>query len=439
MISERNNWHGRAIILIILMMTVVLLNSLAMARQTEDIDDEDFPVRKSSDSGGIYNQYARFIAGMSVQKGALAELQSKPAWVEYSRYFDQNWKNLSRRLFVPERDWADKELGAVASSERTVFYPFSGPDFANVNAFFPRARTYVLMALEPLGEIPKFPAMNDGQLRSWFNSMKNSLHDLLNINYFISDHMDAEIEKTEVKGVLPVLLFMLARNNAEVLEVNYWTMGMDGRVRELPALGTTAKEFPALATSDLDMNYIHGIRISFKSADSEEKQTLYYLRVNLYNQAFDRNGYFLNFLRRMAPFTTFTKSASYVMHMDKVSTARKFMLDMSRYIIQDDSGIPLRHFEQSLWNMKFYGHYVKPISAFSQNYQERLASVYREDKRIKSLPFGFGYYYKPGESNLMFAEKKFKDRRRDEAPFDNADKHFLYNFNTFFQRGQWGS
>ena len=361
--------------------------------------------------------------------------------MEYSRFFDRSWSNLNKRLLIPERRWAEKELGAAASSDSTVFYPFSGPDFANVNAFFPRARTYVLVALEPLGEIPKFAAMSDGQFKSYFQSMKNSLHDLLNINYFISSHMDAEIQGTEIKGVLPVLLFMLARNNAQVLDVRYWTMGLDGRVQEFPALGTTAREFPALGTTDLDLNNIQGIRIAFDAAGSEENhpQTLYYFRLNLYNQAFDRNRHFLSFLRGLAPFTTFMKSASYVMFDTKVSTARQFVLDQSRYIVQEDSGIPLKYFEPSLWSLRFYGHYVRPISAFSQDYQEALASIYKADKKIKPLPFGFGYYFNPGEANLMFAERRSMDRGRDEAPFSNSDgKHFLYN-NAIFQRRHWGS
>ncbi len=430
MISDRNKRHVRAIISILLLLTLFSTVDFAAARSPASIDKKPPPAGKSPDYGGIYNHYARFIAGMAVPQGALAAFQSRPAWVEYSRYFNQSWGSLDKRLLMPERQWAEKELGAVATSNSTVFYPFSGPDFANVNAFFPRARKYVLVALEPLGEIPKFAAMSDGEFKSYFQALKDSLRDLLNINYFISAHMDTQIEKTEIKGVLPVLLFMLARSNAQVLDVRYWTMGMDGRVRELPALGTTAREFPALATTDLDMTLIKGIRIEFKTADGDKDrpQTLYYFCLNLANQAFDRNRNFLSFLRRMGPFTTFMKSASYVMFDSKASAARQFVLDQSRYIVQEDSGIPLKFFEPSLWDLRFYGRYIKPISAFSQDYQEALASNYKADKKIKPLPFGFGYYFKPGEANLMFAEKNPKHRGINEDPSDDSDiKHFLYN------------
>jgi hypothetical protein len=441
MISDRNKLHVRAIVSILLILTLFPINDFATG-QPDATEKPPSPAGKSPDYRAVYNHYARFIAGMPVPQGELAAFQSRPAWVEYSRFIDQSWRNLNKRLLIPERGWAERELGAAASSGGTVFYPFSGPDFANVNTFFPRARTYVLVALETLGEIPKFAGMNDGQFKSYLQSMKNSLRDLLNINYFISAHMDAEIERTEIKGVLPVLLFMLARSNAQVLDVRYWTMDLEGKVQEFPAIGTTAREFPALGTTDLDLHNIQGIRITFDAAGSKgnHPQSLYYFRLDLSNGSFDRNRSFLSFLRGLGPFTTFMKSASYVMFDDKVSAARQFVLDQSRYIVQEDSGIPLKYFEQPLWTLRFHGRYVKPISAFSQKHQEALASVYKADKKIKPLPFGFGYYFNPGEANLMFAEKRRSmDRGRDEAPFNNSNgKHFLYN-NAILQRQHWGS
>ena len=440
--ADTNKWPGRAIIIsIVVVLTLFSINDFAAAQSPGALDNPFFSKEENPDVGGTFNDYARLIAGMDVSQSGLAPFQSKPAWAEYSRFFHRSWVNLDKRLLAPERSWSERELGAAASWDGAVFYPFSGPDFANVNAFFPKAKTYVLVAMEPLGDIPRFPAMTDVQFNSYLQSMKNSLHDLLNVNYFLSAHMDAQIENTEIRGVLPILLFMLARNKAKVLDVRYWTMGMDGEVRVLPALETTDREFPAIRTANMDMDNVAGLRIIFNGADSEENhpQTLYYFHVNLYNNGFNRNRYFLYFLRRLAPFTTFMKSASYVMFDPKTSAARQFVLDHSRFIVQEDSGVPLKYFEPSVWNLRFYGHYVRPISTFKEAYQEELAAIYKGDKKIKPLPFGFGYYYNPGEANLMFAERKSTDRRRDEDPFDNSDdRRFLYN-DAVFQRPNRGS
>jgi len=168
MISDRDKPQGRAIGSILLVLTLFLTNDPATARQPDAIEDPPSLAGKSPDDGGVYNHYARFIAGMAVPQGELAAFQRRPAWVEYSRSFDQSWRNLNKRLLIPQRQWAERELGAAASSDSSVFYPFSGPDFANIHAFFPRARTYVLVALEQLGEIRRFAEMNDWQFKSYF-------------------------------------------------------------------------------------------------------------------------------------------------------------------------------------------------------------------------------------------------------------------------------
>jgi hypothetical protein len=397
MTSEGKRRYGEAIISIFFLLRLFSSPDFAMAT-SDTVTIPAFPAGKTPEYSVAYNDFARFIAGMEVGQGPLAKLQSRPAWADYARFFDQSWEKLDKKQFTPIRQWAERELGAAASSSNTVFYPFSGPDFANAYAFFAQARTYVLVGLEPLGEIPDFAAMSDAQFDSYFIEMKKSLADLLNIDYFISAHMRAELQKTEIKGVLPVLLFMAARNNAQVLDVRYWVMKPDGTVRE----------FPALEAPDLDPGSVRGVRITFEAAGAQEgrPKTLYYFRLNLYNQSFEKNGHFLAFLKGLAPLTTFMKSASYVMHDPHVSVARQFVLEQSRYVVQEDSGIPVKYFDPALWNIRFYGVYARPISIFSRDYQEDLAAIYNADKNIKPLPFGFGYHFKTGEANLMFAEKK---------------------------------
>ncbi len=68
-------------------------------------------------------------------------------------------RGFTRGRLAPMREWASKELGSATAA--TVFYPFSGPDFVNVFALFPHAKTYLLIALEPVGEMPDFSARNE--------------------------------------------------------------------------------------------------------------------------------------------------------------------------------------------------------------------------------------------------------------------------------------
>jgi len=90
----------------------------------------------------------------------------------------------------------------------------------------------------------------------------------------------------------------------------------------------------------------------------------------------------------------------------QASSARKFVLDRSRYILQEDSGIPFRYFDPSAWAFQFYGTYSKPISTFKNEYQADLAKIYKTGGNITPLPFGIGYRFQVDTANLLFATRK---------------------------------
>jgi hypothetical protein len=175
-------------------------------------------------------------------------------------------------------------------------------------------------------------------------------------------------------------------------------MEPNGTIEQVPALDR-GKPGPPGA--------VPGVRIVFESADfPNQPQTLYYLRLNLYNSTFGRNVNLISFLKSFGPLITFMKSASYVMFDPHVSFARQFVLDQSRYILQEDSGIPFKYFDPSVWTLQFYGAYTPPISMFRNDYQAELAGVYATGSGVKPLPFGIGYHYKVNTANLLFATKK---------------------------------
>jgi hypothetical protein len=88
---------------------------------------------------------------------------------------------------------------------------------------------------------------------------------------------------------------------------------------------------------------------------------------------------------------------------------RNTIIAHSKNILQDDSGIPLSFFKDTVWNKTFYGTYDKPINLFRNKFQANLHKVYNDSLskvNIKKLPFGIGYDYKQNESNLMLFKKK---------------------------------
>jgi len=346
-----------------------------------------------------YEQYAALIAGIRTPKSMLAPLESSPVWAESANSFDHHWEKFDKMQLAPMKEWAARELARSMSSGFTVFYPFSGPDFIDPYTLFPGAGTYILIALEPIGGIPDFPAISQKDFDSFFADIQKSLHDLLNIDYFVSAHMHIGMESKELNGVLPFLLFFMAREKARILEVEYWFMEPDGTIQKVPGF-ESGKTGPKGA--------IPGVRILFESAGSpgNQPQTLYYFRLNLYNSTFRRNSHFISFLQNFGPFVTLMKSASYVMFEPKASMVRKFVLDQSSYVLQEDSGIPLRCFDPSVWALQFYGTYSGPLSTFKEDYQADLAKIYQTGRDIKPLPFGIGYRFQVDTANLLFATRK---------------------------------
>jgi hypothetical protein len=346
-----------------------------------------------------YAQYAALIAGIPSPRSILAPFESRPVWTEFAKFFDRSWVKYEKMQLAPMRDWAAEELDKSIPLGLTVFYPFSGPDFVNPHILFPGAETYILMALEPIGEIPDFQAMSEKDFDSFFTDVRRSFEDLLNINYFVTSHMYTGMESNELRGVLPFLLFFMAREKIHIINIEYWFMEPNGTIQQIPALNR-GKPGPA--------GSIPGVKILFESESSpgNKPQTLYYFRLNLYNATFRRNRHFITFLKSFGPLITFMKSAAYVMHEPKASIVRKFVLDQSRYVLQEDSGIPFRYLDPSVWSVQFYGTYHGPISTFQDFYQADLARIYETRGDIKPLPFGIGYRFQVDTANLLFATKK---------------------------------
>ena len=90
---------------------------------------------------------ARLLAGMMPSAdSALMPLTKDPAWQHHARFFDAAFAQLEQRQLSKIRTWSEANL---AAPRPTMFYMFSGPDFLYADAFYSKATTYVLSALEP--------------------------------------------------------------------------------------------------------------------------------------------------------------------------------------------------------------------------------------------------------------------------------------------------
>ena len=326
---------------------------------------------------------ARFLAGMPLPATSpLLLLTDNPSWQRHARFFDAAFGQLERGQLAGIRSWAAVNL---AAPKPTMFYMFSGPDLLYADAFYSKATTYVLSALEPVGAVPDLTRLPSGGVGPPLYYVERSLSTILSFSFFITKMMKTDLRAGELNGTLPLLYVFLARSGKTIRDVSLIALDETGAM---------------LAPTAAPRNATQGAKITFAGSDGEEK-TLYYFSTDLSNGGVKSSG-FLQFCQTLAPGNSLVKSASYLMHSPHFSTVRNFLLANSATVIQDDSGVPLASFDPKEWRLFPFGRYLGPIDKFPAMYQPGYAKLFENSQPMN---FGIGYRWRPNESNLLLAVK----------------------------------
>jgi hypothetical protein len=328
------------------------------------------------------NDQARFLAGLNVDGSDLEPLAREQAWQDHASEFHRAWADLEERQLAKIRTWMPSTLSHLHSDPSPLFYMFSGPDFLYANAFYPNASTYILCGREPVGVIPDVTDLKSEARSAALKNMRTALNAILSFSFFITADMKTDLTQTQLSGTLPVLYVFLSRMGCQIQEVKLVGLSATGELTQ-------------------EKSKTPGVQISFLGT-SGKPQTLYYFTTDVSNWAIKANPGFMQFCDKQGVGNGFAKAASYLMHMDEFSTVRDFLLNKTRHMIQDDSGIPFRFFKQPDWTLGLYGHYPGPIDLFKQHDQADLHAAFTDEK-TGDLPFGVGYQWRPGVSSLMVA------------------------------------
>jgi hypothetical protein len=313
-----------------------------------------------------------FLAGKPVRYGAiLSRLQQTVEYQEHQRELGSVWRQIARPRINRMKSWSDSELAAV-SGNGTILYPFGGPDLLHVNAMFPLARRYALMGLEPVGEVPPLESMPPGEVLGALAAFRQATRTQLQAGYFITKDMRSDLERSVLRGVTPILLCSVALTGGQVESISNFSAGGNP-----------------------------GVELRFRDA-AGMRHTAYYVAGDLSNSGF--KGGYRDWVAGLRGDVSYFKAASYLMHDARFSQTRDFILSQSRAILQDDSGIPFRHFGQG-WSFRYYGSYERPIELFAKHRQEDLAAAYAANP-ASPLGFGSGYHVNPWEANLLLAIKR---------------------------------
>jgi len=342
---------------------------------------------------------ASYIAGLNADP-VVADSQklSITAWENFGAALDVSWKRYDSTHIKPMQQWREQEMKEINDSIKTLFYPFSGPDILNAYTFFPNAKQHIMVGLEPVGTLPEFTSAAPGITPQYFSSVKNSLHAILSFSFFRTKSMAVDLHNKELDGTIHLMLLFLKRSGNSIVDIKPVNIDSGGKL----VVYTNFEE------QKKDTLKNPGVEIDFVDADSIVKK-VFYFSVNLANDQMGKNEGFVKFINDQAPYTTYLKSASYLMYKQYFSSIRDLILNNSQYVLEDDSGIPLKYFTESdLWDIRYYGTYKGTIPMFSAFYQNDLFKAYTDtvNNKVGNLSFGIGYKYKLGESNLLLAKKK---------------------------------
>jgi hypothetical protein len=345
----------------------------------------------NSIADGSFNHIARYWSGL--HDSANTKLEQFKEWKKFSADLDSSFSKLERKKFSVVETWAGTELQAVNKNINTVFYPFSGPDFYYANHLFPDAKRYIMVGLEPVGDARNLEHLNDTTLNVNLKKIENSLFSITNFGFFRTIAMKDNFNKQNLNGLLTLLYLFTERRGYEIVGLQRVVLTNDG----------TAKPYQLSDSVTMKKN-VKGVKMIISK--NNQRQELYYFSFDLSNGNYKLHPEFEKFVLSQKDFCTYLKAASCLMHKSFFSNIRNLILNNSTAVLQDDSGIPIQFFAKEKWNTTLYGMYTGTIDLFKGDEQPDLMQLYKDSSKVKPLPFGIGYKYFKGTSNLQLAVKK---------------------------------
>jgi hypothetical protein len=297
-------------------------------------------------------------------------------------------------------NFSDSELKDIRKEDMTLFYPFSGPDFINADTFFPEAGTTVMFGLEPVGNLPHMSEnITSDELNKLYKTIRRSIDSLEHLGYFMTFEMGRDLHMVaQLNGNLSIITLFMAQRGYQVLNVKKVTIDANGSIVD---------SIPGEVDNDNPKdNYISGGLIEYMKPDEYKARKLYYFSHDVSDEYLAKTPQLMKYFGTLNIDVAFFKAASYLCSWMK--GMRTFVLDNARNIVQDDSGIPLKYFEDDKWNKTFYGKYSRTLNKEFQKafFQQDLKAIYDKDTTIKPLDFKFGYNTRIKQDNIMVARRK---------------------------------
>jgi hypothetical protein len=327
------------------------------------------------------NSIARLMSGLPPTAAEHKSFAQGDAWQKHSGAMMYSWQRVRESRVSAMTAWRDSAISPNCPLGKTLFYPFSGPDFFNAYWLFPGCETYVMFGLEHPGKVPDVDAMTERQREHLIEDVRKATADLFRRNYFITDNMTRQLSTPHLRGVVPLVMVSMALSDLEILRD------------------------------------IKGVTVEFRAPGSPVVRRMHYFSLDATDKGLAHYPEFVDYLKSLAPTTTLIKSASYLLHNELFRTMGRTIAEVSGVIVQDDTGLPYATLAKG-WDLKLYGRYGVPIKPFGGAYQPELSKVWKA-QQPGPLPFTFGYQYNDSRderSHVMVARRVSAPATAGDAP-----------------------
>jgi hypothetical protein len=374
----------------------LLLSTLFM---TSCSGDESHTVHKSTGlpAGSlpvtsVYDTLSNDIA--SIISGKASERYINPyisadEWLAYSRQVEKEWSEVTRNKINPIQRWREKNLPGPLADSSALFYPFAGADFLYASTFFPNSSNYILIGLEPVGQLLRCDTMKKKPMVGYLQKIRAALYFPVQLGFFRTESMEKDLNSGNLDGTLPLLAFYIKRTKHVIRNISYFNLDTSGATINCPS-GKKAV----------------GVRVDICDTTLTNDRTVWYLSYDLSDQNLKKHKELLAFVKGFGRQNVFLKAASYLMFSPGFSAVRNHVLGNAGVVLQDDSGIPYRFFRPAIWDVTLYGTYTKTINMFEHKFQPDLEEAYKAQEKPHPVPFRIGYNVKFNETNLIFAKRK---------------------------------
>lgn len=376
---------------LLLLLTTTLFSSCQQSapRNTADVA----PVA----TGGIHDR-ALLLAGLPVSDAFAAQpkiraLLNRPYYMQHRMKMNVFWRSVETHRISRIVPWREKYIGSKVKN-KTALYPLSGGDILNFSLIYPQAERYVMIAMEKPGDVPDPLALTDAQFKGGLLSLQQMLGNIAQTGYFFSRLMNQYMnpEQYGIHGTMPTVSIFLVRLGHTLESVEKTCVDDAGK----------------LTTKTDGVCRLPGYRLRFRDGKTGIHKELIYISARIEDSLFSPDIPEGKFFRSLGKSSVMMKAAVYLLHSPRYIKVAQYVLDHADVVIQDDSGLPYRYFEESTWNTELYGAFVgpPPMSGIGFYPQPDLVKAFREKAGPLPFEFGYGQVSASRKSGMIVAYKK---------------------------------